>query len=247
MPKKKNLLQRFATLTWNDLGDWAGETIVSRARTYQRQGRVSGLAVTADGSLVGWVDGAERYACKVVIDADGKINSRCTCPYMFDCKHGVAMVFECLEELEENRIIPEIKANDERLEMVADSDRNGDLEMDYGEDVGASALPKNLRHDFDGFLKDKSRDQLIDLIYDLARQFPEMAQEVAERQQMIAGKSEVLVQSLRREIKAVSSEPGWGNHWDNDGFTPDYSGISESLKGCWLRAMLTKSWILGAS
>ena len=231
MTKKKSRLEMISSLTWNDLEDWAGGTIVSRGRTYQRQGRVSDLAVTGDGSLVGWVDGSERYACKVVIDTDGQIDSTCTCPYMFDCKHGVSVVLECLEELKKNRTIPKIKTDDERLEMLPGKEWNGDSELDYEEDDDEYTMPKNQRQDFDSFLKGKSKSQLIDLIYDLARQFPEMAKEVAERQQLISGKSETLVLSLRKEIEAVSGEPGWGNHWDDDGFTPDYSGIIRKLEG----------------
>ena len=219
MTKKKSRLERLSSLTWNDLADWAGGSIVSRGKTYQRQGRVSDLTVTDDGSLVGWVDGSKRYACKVDIDADGQIDSTCTCPDMFDCKHGVSMVLECLEELKKNRIIPEIKTDDERLAMLLGKECSGD------------SGTKNLSQDFDSFLKGKSKDQLVDLIYDLARQFPEMAKEVSERQQLISGKSEVLVLSLRKEIEAVSGEYCWGNHWDDNGFTPDYSGILRKLEG----------------
>ena len=200
MTKKKSRLEMISRLTWNDLEDWAGGTIVSRGRTYQRQGRVSDLAVTDDGSLVGWVDGSERYACKVVIDADGQIDSTCTCPYMFDCKHGVSLVLECLEELKKNYSLPEIKAGDERLEMLSEEECDGELEPDYEEDD--DIMSKNQWHDFDCFLKGKSKSQLVDLMHDLARQFPEMANEVAERQQLISGKSETLVLSLRKEIEA---------------------------------------------
>jgi len=183
MTKKKSRLEIISNLTWNDLEDWAGGTIVSRGRTYQRQGRVSDLAVTDDGNLVGWVDGSKRYACKVVIDADGQIDSTCTCPYMLDCKHGVSVVLECLEELKKNRTIPKIKTDDERLEMLPGREWKGDSALDYEEDDDdEDTMPKNQRQDFDSFLKGKSKSQLIDLIYDLARQFPEMAKEVAERQ-----------------------------------------------------------------
>jgi integrase len=41
MPKKKTRLDRFADLTWSDIEEWAGGRIVSRGKTYQRQGRVS--------------------------------------------------------------------------------------------------------------------------------------------------------------------------------------------------------------
>ena len=71
MPKKKTRLDRFSDLTWNDIEKWAGGKIVSRGKSYQRQGRVSDLAVTDAGSLITWVDGMERYATRVVMDEDG--------------------------------------------------------------------------------------------------------------------------------------------------------------------------------
>jgi hypothetical protein len=66
MPKKKTRLDRFSDLTWNDIEEWAGGKIVSRGKSYQRQGRVSDLAVTDDGSLIAWVDGTVRYATRKV-------------------------------------------------------------------------------------------------------------------------------------------------------------------------------------
>ncbi|MBW1816849.1 MAG: SWIM zinc finger domain-containing protein [Deltaproteobacteria bacterium] len=92
MPKKKTLLDRFSDLTWNDFEKWAGGKILSRGKNYQRQGRVSDLAVTEDGRLIAWVAGSKRYATRVVMDDDGLPDSICSCPYTFDCKHGVAVV-----------------------------------------------------------------------------------------------------------------------------------------------------------
>lgn len=64
---KKNE-NRFADLTWNEIIDWAGKKIASRGRSYQRNGHVSHLAETDDGALIAWVDGAHRYATKVIIN-----------------------------------------------------------------------------------------------------------------------------------------------------------------------------------
>jgi len=90
MSKKKSRLDKFSRLTWNDIDGWTSGNIISRGRTYQRQGRVFDLVVTTDGGLIAWVEGSERYATKVVMNTDGQLDSICTCPYRFDCKHGVA-------------------------------------------------------------------------------------------------------------------------------------------------------------
>lgn len=39
-----------------------------------------------------------------------------------------------------------------------------------------------------------------------------------------------MVQSIRNEIDQLSSEPGWRHHWNNEGYTPDYSQVQERLK-----------------
>ena len=100
MPKTKTQLDRFSGLTWNDIEAWASGTIASRGKNYQRQGRVSDLVVTDDGSLIAWVDGSARYVTRVVMDEDGLPDSICTCPYQWDCKHGVAVVLEYLKQIE---------------------------------------------------------------------------------------------------------------------------------------------------
>jgi len=38
------------------------------------------------------------------------------------------------------------------------------------------------------------------------------------------------VTRLRREIRDIGDEPGWQNYWQNEGFTPDYSGIRKKLE-----------------
>lgn len=51
----------WASLSWDDLADWAGERSVARGRAYQRQGRVHDLAVSEDGKLLASVIGGDRY------------------------------------------------------------------------------------------------------------------------------------------------------------------------------------------
>ncbi|MBM4301157.1 MAG: SWIM zinc finger domain-containing protein [Deltaproteobacteria bacterium] len=224
MPNKKTPLDRFSDLTWNDIEAWVGGKIVSRGKNYQQQGRVSDLAVTDDGSLIAWVDGSERYATRVVIDEDGLPDSICTCPYERDCKHGVAVVIEYLKRVEDNRSVPKAKQDDDRLKLLADEDR--DAEPNDAE----NGMSEDLRQDIDAFLKGKTKAQLIDLIHDLAGQYPEMARELGDRKQVISGNTEPLVKRLRQEIHDLGEEPGWRNHWNNEGYTPNYSKIRQKLE-----------------
>ncbi|MBU4232284.1 MAG: hypothetical protein L6277_06475 [Desulfobacterales bacterium] len=224
MPNKKTQLDQFSDLTWNDIEAWAGGKIVSRGQNYQRQGRVSHLAVTDDGGLIAWVDGSERYATMVVMDEDGLPDSICTCPYQWDCKHGVAVVIEYLKRVENNQSVPIAKQDDDRLKLLADEDR--DDEPDDAE----NGISEDLRQDIDAFLQGKTKAQLIDLIHDLAGQYPEMARGLSDRKQLISGNIETLVTRLRKEIRDLGNEPGWQNHWNSEGYTPDYSGIRKKLE-----------------
>jgi len=193
-------LGRFADLTWKDIETWAGGTIVSRGRKYQRQGRVADLAVTDDGGLIAWVKGSELYATKVVMNENGLPESTCTCPYERDCKHGVAVVLEYLRQVENNYRVPKAKQDDERLILLADGGRDDDEDL----------ISEDIRPDINGFLQGKTRAQLISLIHDLAGQFPEMARELADRKQVISGNTEALVRRLRKEIRDLGSEPRAG-------------------------------------
>ncbi len=224
MPKKKRHTSQFEDLTWDDLNEWAGSKIVSRGRSYQQQGRVSELAQTEDDALVAWVDGSDRYATKVDTDADGMPGSICTCPYECDCKHGVAVVLEYLERVEHNRRVPQAGRGDERLELLADEDRADEageneiaLLYDAGQEIAA-------------FVKGKSKAQLIGLVQEIAEQYPEIAQDLADRRRIVSGDSQTLVTRLRREIRDIGAEPAWQNYWHGEGHAPDYSGIRKKLE-----------------
>ena len=56
-----------------------------------------------------------------------------------------------------------------------------------------------------------------------------MAREIADRKQVISGNTEALVRRLRKEIRDLGSEPGWQNHWNSEGYTPDYSGVRKKF------------------
>jgi len=224
MPKKKTRLDRFSDLTWNDMEEWAGEKIVSRGKSYQRQGRVSDLAATDDGSLIAWVDGTERYVTKVKMDEDGLLESSCTCPYAIDCKHGVAVVLEYLKRVENDRRVPKVKQGDERLQPLEEEGWEDEL------DDEGNCLSQDDTKAIDTFLKGKTKDQLIELIHELAEKYPEMAQDLADRRQILSGNVTSLITRLRREIRDISDEPGWQNYWRGEGYTPDYSGIRNKLE-----------------
>ena len=225
MSKKNTLWKQFSALTWSDLEEWAGSRIVGRGRSYQQQGRVSGLSLTEDDALIAWVDGTERYATRVIMDKRGLPESICSCPYEIDCKHGVAVVLECLKWMEKNRRVPKAKQDDDRLALL---EENASHDSESGNDE--NALAEDMQKELKLFLKDKTKTQLIELICDLAGRHPEMAEELIDRKQMTSGNIEALVTRLRNQIHDIGEEPGWQNYWAGEGYTPDYSGIRKKLE-----------------
>ncbi len=150
MTNEKKRLDRFADLTWDDLNEWAGSKIVSRGKSYQRQGLVSDLAITDDGSLIAWVAGSQRYATKVVMDEDSLPDSICTCPYELDCKHGVAVVIQYLKRIENNQRVPKAKQDDDRLELWDDEHWEDEPTDD------ANTMSEDIQSEIDHFLKGKT-------------------------------------------------------------------------------------------
>jgi uncharacterized Zn finger protein len=228
MAKKKT--DSFVNLSWDDLREWAGSKIVSRGRSYQRQNLVSKLALLDNGGLLAWVDGTHRYATQVTIGDDGLPESICTCPYGCDCKHGVAVVLEYLEQIKKNKRVPEAAKNDERLSLFDEDRWDDDTDDEDDFDYDESPLTKKDKPEIAAYLDGKSKTQLTELIYDLAEKFPRMAQELTDRKQLASGNVKSMITRLKKDIREIASEPGWQNYWQHEGYTPDYSEISIKLE-----------------
>jgi uncharacterized Zn finger protein len=218
------------SISWDDLVIWAGSKVASRGREYQREGRVKDLAVTDDGGLVASVAGSRRYSVQVRMDADGILESRCSCPYELDCKHGVATVLEYLSRAGQGRPVPRAAPGDKRLTWT-DSDELDDEGWEGGSDYSSKpALPGEFLEQVATLLKEKTQAELVDVILGFAEAYPEVASALQDTVQLRTGDVASLTARLRREIREVSSRPGWQGGWDNEGYTPDYSGIRGRLE-----------------
>jgi uncharacterized Zn finger protein len=224
MSQDKSPWDRFAELSWEDLNHWVGSKIVSSGRNCQQQGRVTELVRTDDGGLIAWVNGSERYATRVIMNSDGLPESLCTCLYELDCKHGVAVVLEYLEMIGSGQDVPMTGNNDLRIVVLEDDDLNHGPEDDHG------FLSEHIIKDVEGFLSDKTRIQLQELILELSQKYPEVAQDLSDRRKILTGDIDNLVLRLKKEIRKVGEEPGWQSYWQEEGYTPDYSGIRSKLE-----------------
>ncbi len=240
MKKAAKSHMTFTDLTWEDLKEWAGARVVTRGKSYRSA--VEDLRLTADGRLLAWVDGSDRYATVVTIGKSGKLSSSCTCPYAIACKHAVAMVLAYLDAVQTGQSISGAAADDERLDRLADA--RGEDETDTGDEDDADAetavaLPKRPRkhgqsEDPDAairrYLEALAPSALLDFVRELAGDFPDVHQRIADRAELQSGDVAKLLATTRREIANVSADPGWSRHWSNERHIPDYSRVHERLE-----------------
>ncbi len=237
MKKESSKRDLFERLDWDDIEQWAGSRILSRGQGYQRSHRVKELAQTQTGALVAWVYGGQKYATEVDFD-DGELISVCSCPYGDNCKHAVAVVLEYLDHLKKNLEIPKIDGKDSRIALLQGFTDDEELEIDFDKEEeeieigdpaskkGGKSIPPDLR----GFLEEQTKEQLITLLKDLSEGYPSVRQDLQDRQNLSKGSVKRIVTAVRKEIQQLSSEPGWRNHWNHEGYTPDYSRVKDRLK-----------------
>ncbi len=234
----KRIHKDFQSLSWFDLETWEGSRIVSRGRSYQRSKTVRDLAITESGELVAWVKGATIYATKVSFDK-GALVSVCSCPYYSTCKHAVAVILEYLECIGNRKDVPQTGKDDERLmlfenrsEYPDDADNLYDAPDDG--DEGNEAIAKQERPSngpgIDGHLRQKSKQEQLDLVNSIITHHPEIREELNYKVRIETGKPSALVKTIEREITKASSRPGYQNHWKHTGYIPDYSRVRSGLQ-----------------
>lgn len=218
--KKRLKAGRFKELTWGDLQEWAGTTIVSRGRSYQRGRLVQDLAHTSNGALVAWVQGTHKYATRVDFEGED-LTSSCTCPYGECCKHAVAVVLEYLEHRRQNREVPQVTEHDRRLtllETAAEADvmeerweEDDDEEnVENEEEIETSTSRRKDKGvpDLSSFLEQLTKAELIALLSELAHSYPVVRQALDDRGNLTRGTVAKLVSGVRRQIHQLSEAPG---------------------------------------
>ncbi len=210
-------------LSLDDLRVWAGSKILNRGKSYQSQ--VDDLVRLEDGGLLATVSGTDEYETWVGADEDGELDCYCTCPYDWGpCKHGVAVILKGLAMVKAGVEVPLADPDDERR-VLASEDLYDDEDDDYDEcghfiDVETAVKP---------ILNKKKKAELLTMLLDLARRFPEVRRDILETEQLQSGDVEKLVCSLAAEIDEVTQEDAYYNHWRDEGSLPDYSHIQQQL------------------
>jgi uncharacterized Zn finger protein len=224
----------FQDLTWADLESWAGTTIVSRGKSYQRDGHVRDLAVTESGGLIAWVRGTSRYATMVHFAQDG-LDSNCSCPYEGTCKHAVAVVLEYLDCLKKKRPVPKSEKEDARFVFFKDwktSYRNDD-EEDAGIENGRLTVEDENPQEgksVSSLLRGRSKNELIEMLSEILRRNPEIREEIQFKSAIKTTSVSSLVKAVTREIDKATVEPEWEDYRDKRWESPDYSRVRAGLE-----------------
>ncbi len=227
----------YAGLTWEDLEDWAGTTIVSRGRTYQRNSSVSDLGITPEGALIAYVLGSTRYVTQVVIQ-DGDLTSECTCPYWTNCKHAVAVVLEYLMCLKNDVAVPEILQTDARLDMLQETETtageywNPELGMWTDIEEQLEAEQQQNTGSLSAYLKKQTKAQLVELLDELTKAFPDVREFLEDRRNVRSGNADTLLKAIRKEIADIREEPDW------DEYEREYQPVSFNRLKTYLQALL---------
>ena len=243
MAQKRSKADFFKDLTWNDLEEWAGAAIVSRGRSYQRGGRVQGLARSESGGVVAWVQGTHRYATVVEVES-GELTSFCTCPYGDTCKHAVAVVLEYLESLKQEREVPTVTERDRRLRLLHESEdeekawsedeEEDEYEEDEEDEDMVRSTPRRAKKaaadTVSSFLEQQSKEQLIALLKEQAKRHPTVRQDLQDRRNLSSGAVKKLVKAVREEINELDSEHDWDDDWGDRGSGGDYSRLRDRLE-----------------
>jgi len=111
----------FTALSWQNLEQWAGPTILDRGKSYRS--RVHDLAVTDENHLVATVAGREPYITRVWLN-DDEPDCECSCPYWGPCKHAVAVILAYLDCIKSGLRVPLIEPGelDARLSVYGLAD-----------------------------------------------------------------------------------------------------------------------------
>lgn len=222
--RRATLADRWLTITWDELDTWAGPRSAHRGRAYHRSGRVHDLGMTPDGCLLARVRGQDEYVVSVWWDATAQLQASCSCPAAVRCKHAVAAITEFLQAVADGQAV-ESTSKDDPLWQVTDSINRGDADEPNGMQLSGATHSAAI----ETFLNSQPREVLADLVRRAADRSPELREDLRDRALAASGDVGKMVADARFELRRLTAEPGWHNHWTGEGHTPDYDRLKIKL------------------
>jgi hypothetical protein len=153
------------------------------------------------------------------------------------CKHAVAVVLAAAEYVKQKKEIPLLTEDNDLFQALFDDsgDDDGDDDDEWLEEDDEPVIKARpaegkgkarLKKIFEGL----GKEELVTLLMDLAYRFPEIERGVLEKEQLSKGKADKIVSALKREIRELTSQPAWRDHWKGASNLPDYSHVLEQLQ-----------------
>ena len=154
---------------------------------------------------------------------------------MGPCKHAVAVILAAVEYVKRKEMIPLLHENSDLHEALhGDTEEDEEWLDDEWEDDDSvyNSAPRHTKAQAKvrKILEDKNREELLNLLIDLSDQLPDVKQHIVEYEQLASGQTDKLVRALRSEIRDLTAEPAWYNHWRGEGRIPDFSHVEEQLR-----------------
>ena len=216
----------------DDLREWAGSKICNRGKSYIDQ--VSDLSRTEDGYLAAWVSGSYAYATAVRYNGKDGFDYMCTCPFEGFCKHVVAVLLAALEQIKQKNEVPLLDPDDdlylEAFEGDEEADEWEDDDDDPDPDNSLGKRDSSRARQLESLLAGKSQEALRTMLVELALDFPEVARRIRDTGRLETGQIDKIISSLRREIRSLTTQDAWYNHWKGTGNLPDYEPVEKQLR-----------------
>jgi uncharacterized Zn finger protein len=195
----------------NNFENYIDPKIVTRGYEYYENDYVTSVEEIKENVFVAKVTGTDRYTVEVELDHKGNIiDTKCDCPYDLGeyCKHQVA-VFFTLREMK-NNISAEKNPVTQKHCM--------DLEASFK----SSAQKKKKEIDIKKVLSDRTKDELVEFLLDIASKYEEIKQYI-ELNFNIGNDEDEINKSIALIRTYIS------NNSDQWGFV-SYRDTSEALK-----------------
>ena len=202
-----------------------------------RSCHLRGWQVAGDGV------GGQRYTTRVWRKADDTLQSDCSCPVILNgCKHAVAVVVAYLDMLAKDVHVPvtdlensrQVESQRETAEVPHEDPEGGGDSEEYDELSIPRQGGKRSKSEVDDerirkHIEAKSRDELVELLWSLTLRLPEVQEEFREHIALSEGDVGRLLANARKELRKVTSEPGWMDYWGGEGYTPDFGRLIRYL------------------
>lgn len=147
------------------------------------------------------------------------------------------MVLEYLMCLKNDVAVPEISQTDPRLDMLQETETTGEEywnpELGMWTDTEEQPMAEQQQNTgpLSPYLKKQTRAQLVELLDELTKAFPNVREFLEDRRKVRSGNASTLLKAIRNEIADIREEPDW------DEYEQEYQPVSFNRLKTYLQAL----------